>query len=245
MERTKCKLILICFLLIELTVNGSNRQDIYNAYVQNSMTVWKGVIDKLSDEADKNNELLLELVNYQYGYIGYCLGTKQKEEASVYLNNAEANLVKLENNKVFPAKIAGYKSAFYGFHIGLNIFSAPLLGPKSGANAREAIALDGNDYFGYVQAGNVQFHAPALMGGSKAEAVKCYLKAQSLMEQSSQDIAHDWNYLSLLVSLAKAYESIDDYINAKLIYEKLLGIEPNFIWVKTELYPKLLKQFKK
>ena len=244
MERTKYKLVLIGFLLIGLTVNGTNKQDIYNAYVHNSMSVWKGLIDKLSYKADNNNELLLELVNYQYGYIGYCLGTKQKEEASVYLKKAEANLVKLENNKVYPAKIAGYKSAFYGFHIGLNIFSAPLLGPKSGANAREAIELDKNDYFGYVQTGNIQFHAPALMGGSKTEAVKSYLKAKSLMEQSSL-MAQDWNYLSLLISLAKAYESTDDFINAKLIYEKLLGIEPDFIWVKTELYPNLLKQLKK
>ncbi len=245
MERTKYKLVLIGFLLVALNVNGTNKEDIYNAYIRNSMSVWKGIIDKFSYDADTNNELLLELVNYQYGYIGYCLGTKQKEEAALYLKKAEANLVKLEYNKMFPAKISGYKSAFYGFHIGLNIFSAPFLGPKSSAAAKEAIALDGDDYFGYVQYGNVQFHAPALMGGSKTEAVKCYLKAKSLMEKSSLDKVHDWNYISLLVTLAKAYESTDDYINAKLIYEKLLGLEPDFSWVKTELYPNVLKQFKK
>jgi len=32
----------------------------------------------MDSEVSKTNELLLELVNYQYGYIGYCIGYKKE-----------------------------------------------------------------------------------------------------------------------------------------------------------------------
>ena len=106
------------------------------------------------------------------------------------------------------------------------------------------ISLDPNDFFGYIQAGNVQFHAPPLFGGSKQEALTNYLKAKVLMEKDTITMRDDWNYLSLLSSIAENYKAINDNAHAKLVYEEILKIEPDFKWVRDELYPKLLKNLK-
>jgi len=244
MEGMKYRLIIIFFVVLSSSLFGNNKKDIYNAYINNAMPVWKGIIDQLESKPEKSNDLLLELVNFQYGYIAWFIGNNHKDEALVYLKNSENNLKLLEENKFKISKIYGYKSAFYGFHISLSLFSAPFLGPKSTSAAKQAISTDPDDFFGYVQLGNVHFHAPSLMGGSKSEALKNYLKARKLMESKAQELSDDWNYLSLLVSIAKTYELLNDTTNAKLVYEEILKSEPQFKWVRGELYPKLIKKLK-
>ena len=54
----------------------------------------------------------------------------------------------------------------------------------------------------------------------------------------------DWNYLSLLPQIAKAYEELKDYKNAENYYRKILSVAPDFAWVKNELYPQFLKKRK-
>lgn len=244
MERTKYHLISILLFFFAGSLNGSNKGEIYKAYIHNLMPVWKSIIDQLQNQQEKSNEQRLELVNFQYGYIAWCIGNNHKNEAADYLKMAEENLRKLESERFALSKVYGYKSAFYGFHIGLNIFSAPFIGPKSVASAKEAIATDPDDYFGYIQSGNVQFHAPAMFGGSKPEALKSYLKAKALMENNVGGFREDWNYLSLLTSIAKSYEVMNDDVHTKLIYEEILKVEPDFKWVRDELYPELINKNK-
>jgi len=206
------------------------------------MPVWKNIIDQLNSQPEKSDELLLELVNYQYGYIDWCLTNNLKDEALVYLKLAEANVKLLDAKKFEPSRIIAYKAAFYGYHIAINKFLAPFFGPKSSSCANQAIKLDPNQPFVYIQLGNVKFHSPSIMGGSKAEAISYYLKAKAIMERNKDEIHDDWNYLSLLTTIAKAYESMNDLPKAKLMYEEILKFEPGFTWVRDELYPQLLKK---
>ena len=62
------------------------------------------------------------------------------------------------------------------------------------------------------------------------------------MEQHPSIITNDWNYLSLLVTMAKAYDKIGQKNTAKAYYEKILALEPNFRWIRDELYPAILKE---
>lgn len=206
------------------------------------MPVWKSLIDKLNNQPDKSNELLLELMNYQYGYIKWCLENKREEEAIIYLKLADENAKLLESLKYEPSLVNSYKAAFYGFHIALNKLSAPYLGLKSSQCARHAVLLDPDQPFGFIQLGNVLYHMPHLMGGSKKEAIGYYLKAKLMMEKKKGDIRGDWNYLSLLATIAKAYVTVDDITKAKLMYEEILKFEPEFVLVRDDLYPKLLKK---
>lgn len=54
----------------------------------------------------------------------------------------------------------------------------------------------------------------------------------------------DWNYLALLVQLAEAFEVTGKIDKAGAFYVKALSSEPNFSWVKDELYPAFTKKHK-
>ena len=206
------------------------------------MEKWKGVIDRMNLIENKSDELLLELVNYQYGYIGYCIGFDKKSEAKRYLDLAEQNIEILERNKYDLSVTNAYKCAFYGFRIGLNKLSAPINGLKSLEHGRTALEIDKDNYFAWIQYGNIQFYMPAAFGGSKQEGIEYFIKAKELLEKDPDDLVENWNYLSLMVLIGQSYTYIDEYNSALAIYEDILRLEPDFLYVKNELYPDLLKK---
>lgn len=242
MERKKHWLTAALLLLIFTQVRADFRSDIYSAYIGNRMELWKSVIDRMNSMPEKSDEFLLELLNYQYGYIGYCIGFNKKDEARTYLNVAQKNLDILEKKKYNPAVINAYRSAFYGFRIGLNPVTAPVNGLKSIDCAKTAIKLDPGNYLGHVQQGNIQFYMPSTFGGSKKEALRHYLKAKELLEKEPGGVRDDWNYLSLLVVIGQTYTYLKDYPSAQKVYEFIMLTEPEFTYVRDDLYPKLLKQ---
>lgn len=235
-------LVIFFFGMFSLVVHGNNKSTIYNCYINSQMPVWKSCIDRLDSQVVHDKGLLPELINYQYGYIGWCLENNQKEQAITYLKRAGENVENLDEMQMDPALVNAYKAAFLGFHIAINKFSAPLLGPKSAEFARQAVLLNPTEPFGYIQSGNVQLHTPALLGGSKKEALAQFLKAKSLMEKKPDEVQGDWNYLYLLTQIAKTYESLREVAKAKLMYEEILRIEPGFKLIRDDLYPKLINK---
>ncbi|MBN2745798.1 MAG: hypothetical protein JXR34_03655 [Bacteroidales bacterium] len=205
------------------------------------MENWKAVIDQMQLIEKPSLPTRLELLDYQYGYIAYCLGKEKEDEAEKYLEKAWDNLEILEDKKYQPAWTNGYRSAFYGYEIGLSSMMAPFYGPKSMTYAKKAMEADANNPFGFIQYGNIQYYMPSTFGGSKTEAIEYYKKAIVKMEALG-DIHFNWNYLSLLAVTGQALESVNKLSEAKLYYEKALKKEPNFLWVKNDLLPKLLKK---
>lgn len=229
-------------LLSAAELKADFRSEIYSAYINNRMEMWKNVIDRMEAIKMKSNEQILELVNYQYGYIGYCLGFDKKDEARKYLDIAFINIESLEKAKYNPSMTNAYKAAFYGFRISLNKLSAPVNGIKSRDHAKTALELDTENFFGYVQYGNTLFYMPAAFGGSKKEALDYFLKARKILERNPSDLKGNWNYISLLVLVGQTYYYLDDYETSKEVYDEILSIEPGFLYVKDVLYPKLLEK---
>ncbi|NJK98142.1 MAG: hypothetical protein HC905_27415 [Bacteroidales bacterium] len=244
MERTKYILIVILLFSGIAGLYASQKQSIYQAYISGNMKLWKKTMDDMELQKAKSNDFLLELINYQYGYIGWCLGEKEWDLADNYIAKGEKNIEILEKSGYKASMTQAYRSAFYGFRIGLNKFQAPFIGPKSVDCAKQAMKLDATNPYGYIQYGNSQYYMPAVFGGSKALALEHYKKAEKLMEQQKEQAKNDWNYLSLLTMIAKAYTEMDQKTAAKAYYEKILKLEPGYIWVKNELYPKLLKEMR-
>jgi hypothetical protein len=242
MERAKY--FIICFLMFLhfAGVKASSKSAIYTAYVLNNMKDWQRIIDQMETIETKSNNLLLELVNYQYGYIAWCIGNNRNEEAGKYLDKAEKNITLLAKRNCNPTMVNAYKAAFYGYRIGLNTFLAPFFGPKSVASVKLSLEQDPNNSFGYIQYGNIMYYMPAIFGGSKTEALQSYIKAKNLMEKNSQDIYQNWNYLNLLALIAQAYSDLNDCTTARVYFDTILKQEPEFGWVKNELYPQLLKK---
>ncbi len=244
MERQKHSIMLLIMLFSFSLVKASHKTDVYKAYISNDMNLWKRVIDEMNQQKTKSNDFRLELINYQYGYIGWCIGNKKNDVAEQYIQLGESNIAVLEKSGYKPSWINSYKSAFYGYKIGLNKLKAPFIGPKSVECAELSMKQDAENPYGFIQFANSQYYMPAVFGGSKSEALKYYMKAEKIMEKNQNQIKEDWNYLSLLSMIAIAYTELNDYKNAKEYYNKILNIEPNFLWVKNELYPKLLKKMK-
>ena len=185
---------------------------------------------------------MLELTNYQYGYIGWSIGNNKNKEAYKYLYLAEDNLKILEKARYKASIVNSYRSAFYGFRISLNVLKAPFIGPKSLKCAKLAMKQDEMNPFGYIQYGNCQLYMPGVFGGSKSEALVNFKKAEQIMEHNGLQLAEDWNYLSLLTAIGQSYLKLKNYKLAKFYYDKVLRVEPRFLWVKNELYPELLRK---
>jgi len=229
-------------LLFLFKVHGNDKLKIYNAYVSNDMKAWKHIIDSIQKVKNKSNEMLLTLVNYQYGYIGWCMGRNNNKEAETYISLAENNLALLEKNNYNLSMVYAYQSALCGFNIGLSSIRAPFLGPKSIKYAENAMKLDKENYFALVQMGNIQYYMPRIFGGSVNEAIRYFLKAKTMMEKNSPAIHQNWNYLHLLTLKAQAYSKAGDYQTAKRYYDFILKKEPHFQWIRDELYNDLLKK---
>lgn len=238
MERKKYLLIsFFCFAFF--LVFGQNNTTTYKAYKLGDMVEWKKFMDsyKASSNAQK-----LDLINYQYGYIAYCIDQEKEAEAEKYLQQAEKFLSDLEKQHYKLSMVYAYKSAFIGFKIGLSLYKAPFIGQESLAYAKKSVSLDGSNYFGYVQLGNIAFYSPAMFGGSKTDAMKYYKKALELMEKNPDLLKNNWNYLSVLATIINAYYELGQYELAKKYCLKTLAIEPQFDWVKNQLYPKILNK---
>ncbi len=242
MERKKRYVIIALLLAFNLfTLSAQYKKDIYNSYINSNMDGWKMVIDEMERKQDKSDTFLLELINYQYGYIGFCMVNDDKKQVKEYLKIAENNLDRLKETTVNPSYVEAYKSAFYGYAIGLSKLKAPFVGPKSVNAAQRSMELNPSNPFGFIQYANAQFYMPPVFGGSKEEAIKYYKRAQAIMEKDPEMIKNDWNYLNLLVNIAEAYTQIKEYDKAEAYYKLILEVEPNFLTVKNELYPTFIK----
>lgn len=242
MEGKKCTLILLILSFVMFSITAQYKSEVYRAYINNQKSSWKSVIDKMQQETNQSDESLLELINYQYGYIGWCLGNDEKKQAKSYLKLAQDNLANLEKRSYNPSYINAYKSAFYGFSIGLNKLKAPFTGPKSIDAAKHSMKEDASNPYGFIQYGNAQFYMPPIFGGSKSEALLYYHQAENIMLENPSNLQEDWNYLSLLVNIADAYTEMKEYDKAEEYFKQILEVEPNFNWVKNELYPDFIKK---
>jgi tetratricopeptide (TPR) repeat protein len=245
MERTKNRVVILLLLIISGSeLNASFRSEIYHAYVTNKMDLWRDVIDRMNDISDKSNDFILELVNYQYGYIGYCLGNDKKSEAKKYLELAQKNIDILGKHNYRLSMVYAYNAAFCGFRIGINILSVPHNGFRSIEYAKKAVELDSENYLGYVQYGNIQFYMPKTFGGSKQEGLGYYIRAKEILEKDKNGLKDDWNYLAVLLVIGQSYTYLDDFISAKAAYDYILRLEPDFVYVRDELYPELMKKMR-
>ncbi len=217
---------------------GQNKV-IYKAYLSGDMQAWEKEMNSLDPKTDKEK---LELVNYQYGYIGWCISEKKEDEADKYLKRAEKTVDMLEDKDYRESTLLAYKAAFIGFEIGISPAKAPFIGMRSLSYAEESLKLNPENYFTHLQLGNIYFYMPKMFGGSKSVAITNYLKSLELMESNKAQLVNNWNYLSILAVIIDSYYKMGEYKKAEEYCKKTLAIEPEFLWVKDILYPKVTKK---
>jgi len=241
MER-KINSLIIVLMIPLLLVAGTPAQRVYEAYISGNMSQWKQVLVEVQQQKKFTPAQLLERVNFQYGYIAWCIGNKKNAEAKEWIPRMESDLENLEKTGNSLASVYAYRAALYGYRIGVNKLQAPFLGPKSNDYAQKAIKTDPKNPLGYQQYGNILFYTPFLFGGSKDDAGSHLLKAMELMESNSESLQWNWNYLSLLTAIAEMYYETNQRAKAVFYLRKTLKKEPNYQWVRNELLPMYLKK---
>lgn len=230
--------ILISALVIPLLLFSATPAGlVYDAYISGNMKQWQRVLTEAQRNTRPTAVQRLERVNFQYGYIAWCIGNKKYTEAKEWIPRMEADLEQLEKSKTELSTVYAYKAAMYGYRIGVNKLQAPFLGPKSRDFAEKSIKTDPSNPLGHQQYGNIQFYTPFLFGGSKENAATHLLKALHLMETRPKQLEWNWNYLSLLTSIAELYYETGDRAKAIAYLKKTLKAEPGYQWVKNELLP--------
>ncbi len=230
--------ILILFAFFTFSVSAENvSKIIYDSYVNQDMTTWKSVIDSLQNEKDLGKlsiQQKWELLNYQYGYLGWTVSEKKKmkEVAEEYLDVARGNLSELEEKEGSKSSTNAYHSAFIAYDISLNTIKAPFLGLKCMKYGETALKQDSLNYFALIQYGNIMNYMPKVFGGSKDKALENYLKARSIMKKQESLYKDNWLYMNLLLTIADIYKTKKDYESTKQYYLEALELEPEYEFVK-------------
>jgi tetratricopeptide (TPR) repeat protein len=239
-ERKKYWIIIIIFIKLSAVASNSYKETVYNAFVYDEMAKWKNAVYEMENQKQDNEAFLLELISYQYGYAGWCLGNDKNNEAVEFLAMLENNLENLKNIKGETAEYHSFKAAAYGFKLGLNKWRAPFLGPKSMKHAEKAFEKDSLSMNANLEMGNIWNHMPEIFGGSKEKALNYYRKALNIFENKDNEMRHkNWLYLNLLVLIGQTENELGNEQKAIEYFEKTLQIEPDFLWVKEELLPSI------
>ncbi|MFB6343816.1 hypothetical protein ACE1ET_18985 [Saccharicrinis sp. FJH62] len=240
------KQITAIFLLLYFTsfLKSQNfKAEIYNAYISGDMTKWELVLSTMEKQykAQPSYTLLENIVEIQYGLIGYLIGAEQDDKAEQILEVAEKNLDLLMNRNDKIARYWAYKSAFTGFKIGIAPYKAPFLGPRSFSYIKEAMVLDENNPYVLMEYANGKYYAPAFSGGDKPLALKAYAKAILILEKDTLNLKNSWYYLMAKTNYGTALLKKGDNSDAIRIFDEILDFEPRYKWVAEELKPNALK----
>ena len=208
MERPKYIAIRIWFVSLLLIFSSAvamgqttYREPIYLAFIQGDMSRWEAIIRLMEERSDDiTDEERKELISYYYGYIGFLLGTDQKDKAEGYITKGEKHLNALLKSTPNDVTALAYKGSFIGFRIGTNRFKALTLGKESISYINRAYKLDSQNVQSILDKGNLLYHMPGIFGGDKKEAVRLYEKAVLRMEKH-QNLKQNWLYLMCLQPL--------------------------------------------
>lgn len=220
------------------------RDQIYKAYSRGKMDVWHEVMNTCENNVSLQSfDEQLELISYYYGYTAWLIGAERFDLAEVYINKSEKIIEVLLKESPDNPTLLAYKGSYIAFTIGISNFKAAYLGPRSMKFINKALELNPENIQGNIEKGNSMYYRPSIFGGDKKEAIMYYERAVKGFEEKGL-VIKNWMYINTMTLLGQAYEATDQIQLAKLCYEKIIAIFPNFMWVEEELYPDLLKRYK-
>ena len=236
--------LLGCFLSVASNVFSQidSTDRLYEAYARGKMDVWYEVMIDLEGKNENTTvKSKLELVELYYGYTAWLISVEKNELAESYIEKSEKVLKEILDKEPSNATAMAFKGAFIAFEISLSNLKAIYLGRISMDLIEEAIVIDANNVQANIELANANYYAPSAFGGDKEMSIVYYKKAAAEMEENDL-VKKNWMYLYVMTTLGMAYEATDQIQKAKLCYEKILLVKPNFMWVGEELYPDMIKR---
>ena len=164
------------FLSISLSAHDfAADRELFDAYQQENMAVWKEYIDVRSDDVRCTKDLL-----YEYGYCGYIVAEAKKEGKEALLPESKQYVaqfrqhVEAQKGKLPAGHYEMYMSAVYVYELRLHESMRPV---KAMSLAKEATRLAPEDPLVLSYYGTFLFYAPKPFG-DKREALGWFEKAE-------------------------------------------------------------------
>lgn len=222
----------------------SARKLIYAGYVSGNTVVWRRGLDQLRTHCAAHPEddyAQYELALGEYGLIGSRLAEEESEilEEVKALQDRVGEMLKKRPEWSEALALMG---GLYGMRVNLSPAATMLYGPKSVKYIDKAIETDDQCPTAWIEKGNAKYHAPFIFGGSVEKSIECYQKAIANFEARPTTLKNSWMYLFAIAWLGIAYDTNDQPEKARAAFQKALGIEPEFKWVRHELLPGLAKK---
>ncbi len=240
----KILIIFISVFTLSIAIKAYTGKDayeekFYRAYVTGEMKQWPDWIRQMEMSYNHHQEpqLLYDIIVAHYGYVAYLIGVERDETAARYIKKAEEYLEKLKPHSRFQTEYEAMKGAFLAFKIGIKRSRAVFLGPRSMEHINRAVELDPSNPVAWMEKGNAEYHMPRIFGGSYEKAAQYFQKAVNRFEKQNNENQYSWMYMNALAWLAQSYDKAKEDEKAEETYQKILALEPDFKWVKEELYP--------
>ncbi len=180
--------LLLLLTVISMTLSAqdfSADRELFDAYRQENMAVWKEYIESLQPSAVSSQTLL-----YEYGYCGYIVAEAKKEGKEALLPEAKRYVqlfrehVEAQKGQLPAGHYEMYLSAVMVYELRLHIAIRPI---KAMSLAKEATRLAPEDPLVLSYYGTSLFYAPKPFG-SKSEALTWFEKAATYFKDSK------WEY---------------------------------------------------
>jgi len=213
-------------------------RQLYDAYLRQDMQVWADYLNT-SQWQTADNEEKSRILIYEYGYVPYLYSVKDTA-ACRKANLRYQQHIEAHKQEMSEADYLGHSSAasIYFFLQDKTKMGTVISGKKMAEAAVKADPL--NPLTLYIR-GNFYFHFPKLFGGSKSKALEYFLRSEKEMEKDEKYRYH-WMYAAVQLVAAQCYDKLGDKDNAVAQCQKILRMHPDFVYVKEELLPTLLKE---
>lgn len=220
----KLLFILICGCLFGRLLAQTTDADLYADYLSGNVERWR---EAIAEPIEASEAAALRRLNYEYGYIGYCVSVEKMDEALRVLNLAKKHAEQLKTEAMANL----YRSAFAAFELKITKSNYIKLGMRSVKYANLAFEQAPKNPYVLALKGNTDFYRPTFAGGSKTRAIEYYEEAVRQFE-TQKLTKNNWNYIAALLNLAQAYEKTDNQPKAKQIYQKIKRLAPDFNYLK-------------
>ncbi len=217
---------------------------VYKGYITGDMQAWGKGMTELQERYnfEAGSCILYSLAEARYGYVGYLLGTGDKDAARPVIDAFEKDIEELATYPEYRAETEALRVSLLGFRMALNPARAVILGPKALKQLQAAMDADSTCASVWIEKANSEAHMPSFAGGSKEKAVVSFREAIRLFEADARLSGCNWRYLNTMVLLGQLLEKMEDYTGARDAYRRALRREPDFKWVRDELLPAVEKK---
>lgn len=226
-------------------VNSHTKYEIslYKFFVENKLNKWEELIRQMEIEYNKteDEDFLYKLTYAQYGYIGYCIAQSKIETGKAVHRAAEKNIKKLIDESPSKAELYALKGALKAYAIEFDKINMIKHGLASMEWINKAYEKDKQNPLVLMEKGNMTYYIPSFLGGGIDNAIEYHETSIHLFENNLEKLEYNWIYLLVAANLGRWHEENNNIRQAKEVYEKILDHEPNYKWVKDELYPGLLR----